>query len=168
MKNSVLVNSIRFIALVLVQVSIFNNINFLGYINPLPYVLFIIAFPFRANNSLTIFLAFVLGVTLDFFDNSGGVHATACLISAYIRPILLRFAFGISFEYQSLKLSVVPFNQRLIYISAFVIIHHLVLFSLEVFNLSSILYILQKTLFTSIFTIFLCVLFQILFSAKPK
>ncbi len=168
MKNSVLVNSIRFIVLVLIQVTIFNHINFSGYINPLPYVLFIIAFPFRANNSLTLVLAFILGLTLDFFDNSGGIHATACLISAYIRPVLLRFAFGISFEYQSLKLSGVPFNQRLLYISAFVIIHHLVLFSLEVFSLSGILYILQKTLFTGVFTILLCILFQILFSAKPK
>lgn len=168
MKNSVLINSVRFIIMVLIQVTIFNHINFLGYLNPLPYILFIIAFPFRANKSLTLFLAFFIGLTLDFFDNSGGIHATACLIAAYVRQVLLRFAFGISFEHQSLKLSRVPINQRLIYISVFVVIHHFVFFSLEIFNLSSILYILQKTLFTSIFTILLCLLFQILFSAKPK
>ena len=148
--------------------TLFNHINFLGYINPLPYVLFIIALPFNMNKFWALGLAFFLGLTLDIFGNSGGVHTAACLIAIYVRPVLLRFSFGISFEYQSLKLSGVPINQRLVYISILVVIHHLVFFLLETFNLSNILYTLQKTLFTGIFTIFLCILFQILFSAKQK
>ena len=120
MNNVLVVNSIRFIALVLIQVSIFNNLNFLGYINPLPYILFLLALPFNTDKSLALVWAFLLGLVLDLFGTSGGIHTTACLIATYLRPLLLRFSFGISFEYHALKLSDVPFNQRLTYVLLFI------------------------------------------------
>jgi rod shape-determining protein MreD len=167
-KNSVLVNSVRFIVLVLAQVFVFNNIDFMGYLNPYPYVLFILVFPFNANRSLYLCIAFLTGLTLDMFGNSGGMHAAACLTIAYFRPIALRLTFGVSYEYNAIKLPNVSFYERLVYISSLVFVHHLVLFSLEVFNISSILYILKKTLFTGIFTSILCLIFNILFSSRQQ
>ncbi|WP_299767106.1 rod shape-determining protein MreD [uncultured Dokdonia sp.] len=168
MKNSVLVNSVRFICLILAQVLIFNNIDFMGYINPYPYMLFILVFPFNANRSLYLFIAFLTGLTMDMFDNSGGIHAAACLVIAYFRPIALRLTFGVSYEYNAIKLPNVSFYERLVYISSLVFVHHLVLFSLEVFNISNIIYILKKTLFTGIFTSILCLMFNILFSSRRE
>lgn len=168
MKNSVSVNIARFIALMIVQIYIFNNVNLFGYINPYPYVLFLLVFPFTANRALYIFIAFLTGLTMDMFGNSGGVHAAACLFLAYLRPVALRFSFGVSYEYNAIKLSKVSFYERFIFISIMVLIHHLVLFLLEVFNISNILYTLNKTLVTSIFTIILCLTFNILFSSRNE
>lgn len=168
MKNSVLINSVRFISLVLAQVLIFNNIDFIGYINPYPYMLFILVFPFNANRSLYLILAFLTGLTIDMFGNSGGIHAAACLVVAYFRPIALRLTFGVSYEYNAIKLPNVSFYERLVYISSLVFVHHFVLFSLEVFNISNIIYILKKTLFTGIFTSILCLMFNILFSSRRE
>ncbi|AEE19634.1 MULTISPECIES: hypothetical protein [unclassified Dokdonia] len=168
MKNSVSVNIARFVALMIVQIYIFNNVNLFGYINPYPYVLFLLVFPFTANRALYIFIAFLTGLTMDMFGNSGGVHAAACLFLAYLRPVALRFSFGVSYEYNAIKLSKVSFYERFIFISIMVLIHHLVLFLLEVFNISNILYTLNKTLVTSIFTIILCLTFNILFSSRNE
>lgn len=168
MKNSFLTNSIRFIILLLAQIFVFNNIDFLGYINPYPYVLFILVFPFKANRSLYLFIAFLTGLTLDMFGNSGGIHAAACLFIAYFRPVALRLTFGVSYEYNAIKLPNVSLYERIVYISSLVFIHHFVLFSLEVFNTSNILYILKKTLFTGIFTSILCLIFNILFSSRKE
>lgn len=168
MKNNVLINSVRFICLILAQVLIFSNIDFMGYINPYPYMLFILVFPFNANRSLYLFIAFLTGLTMDMFDNSGGIHAAACLVIAYFRPIALRLTFGVSYEYNAIKLPNVSFYERLVYISSLVFVHHLVLFSLEVFNISNIIYILKKTLFTGIFTSILCLMFNILFSSRRE
>jgi hypothetical protein len=44
MNSTLLVNIFRFI-LLLLQIVIFNNMNFLGFIMPLPYLLFIILYP---------------------------------------------------------------------------------------------------------------------------
>ena len=114
MKNNVLKNIVRFIALMFVQIYLFNHVNFLGYINPYPYVLFLLVFPFTANRSLYIFIAFLTGLTMDMFGNSGGVHAAACLVLAYVRPVVLRFTYGVSYEYNAVKLSKGTFYERFV------------------------------------------------------
>ncbi|MFT5230282.1 MAG: rod shape-determining protein MreD [Candidatus Azotimanducaceae bacterium] len=156
MQNSeVFQNIIRFIGLALLQVLVLNHINFLGYINPYLYILFVMLFPFTGNKTLLIFLGFFLGLTIDIFSDTGGVHAAATVFIAYIRPAILKFSFGISYEYNVIKLNKVATNERLLYISAVVILHHLVLFLLETFNISHILLALKSTLFSSIFSIIL-------------
>ena len=154
--------------LLIAQIFIFNNLNVFGYINPLPYVLFLLVFPFTANRSLFILIAFLTGLTMDMFGNSGGIHAAACLVLAYVRPLVLRATYGVSYEYNSVKLSKGSFYERIVFISILVLVHHLVFFSLEVFNVSSILYILKKTLLTSVGTIIFCILFNILFSTSRE
>ncbi len=167
--NSIVSSNIaRFIVLILIQVIVLNNINFLGYINPYIYILFIILYPIKNNRLLFIFLSFLLGLTIDLFLDSGGVNAAACVSIAYIRPVILKFVFGIIYDHQTVKFNTIEFGQRITYFSIIVLIHHLILFSLEVFNTSQILLILKKTLFSSIFTIILCILITILFSRKNK
>ncbi len=168
MNNAITINIARFIILILLQVLVLNNINFLGYINPYIYILFIILYPIKNNRLLFIFLSFLLGLTVDLFLDSGGVHAAACVTIAYIRPVLLKFSFGTIYDHQTIKFSTTEFGQRLTYFSIIVFIHHLILFSLEIFNSSKIILILKKTLFSSIFTIILCLLITILFSRKNK
>ncbi|QHI36993.1 hypothetical protein IMCC3317_23640 [Kordia antarctica] len=161
-------NSLRFVVAVLAQVLICNHIDFLGYINPLVYIYFIFLFPFNVNRSLFLVLAFLLGLTIDMFSDSGGANAAACLVIAYIRPFVLRFAFGISYEHQSIKLANTAFGQRMVYIVILTVIHHFVLFSLEIFNISNIVLILENTLFFSIFTILIITLSISLFSRKKS
>ncbi len=166
MNNSITINSIRFIVLILVQVLILNNINFMGYINPYIYILFIILYPIKNNRSLFIFLSFLLGLTVDMFSDSGGVHAAACVTIAFIRPAALKFTFGAMYDHQTVKFATAEFISNLTYVSILTIIHHFVLFSLEVFNTSEIILILQKTLFSSIFTIILCIFTIIIFGKR--
>jgi len=168
MNRRIVIPLIQFVLLALAQIIVFNNINLLGYINPYPYILFLLLFPFNANRSLLLIVAFVSGLVMDVFGDSGGIHAAACLTLAYLRPVGLRIAFGVSYEYNAIRISNTTIYERFVYISFLVVIHHLFLFALEVFNISSILYVFQKTLFTSIFTILLCMLFTILFGNPKK
>ena len=104
MNNSIL-NSIRFLVFLSLQVLIFNNINLFGYLNPYPYVLFILLYPVNSNKSVLLLGSFALGILLDMFCNSGGIHTTASLILAFIRPTLFKFSFGLSYEYQTVKIA---------------------------------------------------------------
>ncbi|MDU8885747.1 rod shape-determining protein MreD [Yeosuana sp. MJ-SS3] len=168
MNSIVSINGVRFLVLVLVQILILNHINFLGYINPYLYILFVILYPIKNNRTLFIFLSFLIGLTIDLFSDSGGVHAAACVTIAYIRPVVLKFCFGMIYEHQAVKFSNVEFGAKTMYIAILTLIHHLILFSLEIFNLSKIILTLQKTLFSSVFTILLCVLITIIFSKNSK
>ena len=164
--KEIFINIVRFIVLLLVQVILLNHINFLGYVNPYLYILFIIVLPFTGNKSLLIILSFILGLCIDMFADSGGVHAAASVFIAYIRPLLLKFSFGVSYEYNMVKLNKVPLTERLTYISGMVVLHHIMLFSLEIFSFSHILLIVKSTLFSGIFSIILILCTLLLFSRK--
>lgn len=168
MNNVVATNIIRFIALLLVQVVICNNINFFGSINPYVYIIFIFLFPIRESRLVFLLISFLLGMLVDMFSDSGGVHAAAAVSLAYARPILLKTSFGTLYEHQTIKFSNTEIGSLITYVTFGTLLHHFILFSLEIFNISNILLILKKTLFSSIFTILVSVLIIILFSRKKK
>ena len=168
MNSVTLSNSIRFILLLLAQVIICNIINFFGFINPYIYILFIFLFPIRKNRMILLLTSFLLGLLIDIFSDSGGVHASAAVSLAYIRPILLKSSFGTLYEHQSVKFRNTEPGSLITYLILGTLPHHLILFSLEIFNISSILLILKKTLFSSIFTIILSLIIIILFSRNKK
>ena len=168
MNNALIGNISRFLALVLVQVLILNNINFYGYLNPYIYILFIAFYPVKSNRLLLIFISFLLGLSIDMFLDSGGMHAAASVFIAYARPVLLKSSFGAMYEHQSVRFSSIDMGQKITYLALLTLVHHLILFSLEFFSISKIILILQKTLFSSIFTILLSVIISIIFSKKAK
>jgi rod shape-determining protein MreD len=166
MNSAVLTNIFRFILLLAVQIIIFNNMNFLGYISPYPYLLFIILYPVNSNKSGLLAASFLLGLIMDLFSNSAGFHTTACVILAYYRPYLFKFAFGLSYEYQTIKLNDVLTPERFTFLLLSVVIHHIVLFALEAFKFTLILDILLRTVLSSIFTLIICII--IIYLTKPN
>ncbi len=166
MNSALLYNIARFILLLAAQVVVFNKINFLGYINPFPYILFIILYPVNNNKTGLLIASFLLGLMVDMFCNSGGVHATACLVLAFVRPYVFKFSFGLSYEYQTVKLNDVLTPQRFSFILLAVLIHHFILFLLEIFKVSFIFEILLKTLLSTVFTIIVCII--IIYLIKPN
>ena len=97
-----------------------------------------------------------------------GINAAASLVAAYFRPNILKFAFGVSYEFQTIKFYQTPFTQRLTYILLIVFIHHFVLFSFAYFNFTYILEILENTLISGIFTVLLVVISMILFRKRRR
>ncbi len=166
MNSALFVNIFRFLLLQAAQIIIFNNMNFLGYISPFPYILFIILYPVNSNKFGLLMASFFLGLIMDMFSNSGGIHTTACLVLAYYRPYLFRFSFGLSYEYQTVKLNDVLTPERFSFILLSVVIHHFVLFILEAFKVSFVLDVLIRTLLSTVFTIIICII--IIYLIKPN
>ncbi len=154
--------------LLLAQIAVFNNINLFGYLNPYPYIFFILLYPVNSSRSSLLFASFFLGLTLDFFTNSGGVHATACLILAYVRPAFFKFSFGLSYEYQTIKINERLSPERFTFILIAIITHHFILLLLEFFKFIFIVEILTRTILTTIFTLLVIILIIYLFKPNKK
>ena len=166
MNSALFVNIFRFLLLLAVQIIIFNNMNFFGYISPYPYILFIILYPVNGNKFGLLLASFFLGIIMDMFSNSGGIHTAACVILAYYRPYFFKFSIGLSYEYQTVKLNDVITPERFSFILLLVVIHHFILFLLEAFNISFIFDTLIRTLLSSVFTIIICII--IIYLIKPN
>lgn len=165
MSSAVLYNIARFVLLLLAQVVLFDAFNFSGYLKPFPYILFIILYPVNGNRYGLLLSSFLIGIIVDHFLNSGGVHATASIVLAYLRPSFFRFAFGVSYEYQTIKINERLTPERFSFILICVATHHLVLFLLEAFRVSLFFKVLAQTFSSTVFTLLLCLIIIHLF--KP-
>ena len=167
MNNLIFSNTVRFIVLVLLQVLICNQMNFLGSINPYIYILFILLYPINHRLSIIIF-SFCIGLIIDLFLDSGGAHAAASVTIAYIRPVFLKFSFGAAYEYQAIKFNDVDLLPRVVYFSFLIFIHHLILFLLVVFDNAKAELLTTWALSSGVFTLLLTLLLHTLFSRKEK
>lgn len=155
MNNTTILNTVRFIVLVFFQITVFNNIHFLGFITPYPYILFLLIYPLNSNRNVFLLLSFLMGLILDVFNNSGGVHTTACITLAFFRENLLKMSFGYSYEYHMMRITDKFSSELVTYFVVGVLIHHTALISLEVFNFQFITEIILRIIASSIFTILL-------------
>ncbi len=162
------INIVRFVLLVFFQVLVFNHLNFFGYINPMVYILFIYWYPIKENRSLFLLISFLLGLAVDLFSDTMAIHTAAVITIAYLRPSLMRFCFGVNYEFQSFKLSNSTKAQQITFIALLILIHHIVYFTLEIFSFSNLLIILKKIASTSAVTLLVCLLISSLVSTKKN
>ncbi|MBO0321463.1 rod shape-determining protein MreD [Muricauda sp. CAU 1633] len=168
MNNTVFLNTMRFVLLVLTQVLIFNNLHFMGYINPMVYVIFFYWYPIKGNRALFMVISFLLGFIIDIFSDTLALHSIASLTVAYARPVLMRFCFGVNYEFQNFSFKNTTKVQRLTFLGLLILIHQMVFFSLEILSISHFLLILKKVFTTGIVTLVLCTLFSSLFSPQSE
>lgn len=168
MSNGVFLNILRFVLLVLTQVLIFNTLNFLDSINPMVYVIFLYWYPIKGNRAVFLLTAFLLGLIVDIFSDTLALHAFATLTAAFIRPLIMRFCFGVNYEFQNFTFKNTTKVQRLTFLGLLVLAHHVIFFFLEILSFSHILLILKKIISTSLVTFFLCAMFSSLFSPKSE
>ncbi len=151
--NRVLYIPLLFCSLLFLQAFVFNNILFLGYINPFIYIAFVIFYPLKKERYLFLFLSFLLGLAIDFFADSGGINAFSLLFVAYIRLFLVRIIFKkTAQDYLLFNLQQEPFGKVFNYVITLIVIHHFILFSLANFSFQNFSSVLSNTLYSSIFT----------------
>ncbi len=167
--NKTVRNIFTFIVLVLLQVLVFNNISLFGYINPMPYVLWLLFFPLMKNKIPYLIGAFLLGLSVDFFSNSGGIQAMASVFIAYIRLSTLKILFRKrDVDFTSFTIRSMSTVKLVYYTAILVFIHHFIVFSLEFFDFSRIIMIIYYTFTTSLFTVFLCAIGISLFVKRTR
>ncbi len=165
MSTSLAQHIARFIGLILAQVLIFQQFRIDHFI-PFIYVIYVIIYPIKNNQTVFIFVAFLHGLCLDLFMTSGGIHAASCLSVAFIRPLLLRSVFGVSYDYQGIKLSNEAFDKVVWYSLFVVMVHHIVYFSLIAFSWSQWMWVLSTWFFSVIFSY--SIILVLLFLLKPS
>jgi rod shape-determining protein MreD len=147
-------NFVRFLILILVQVLLFNHIEPGRFIHVYVYVLFILLLPFETPGWLLLVSAFLLGFSLDLFMDTPGIHASASVFMAFLRPVVLRrFAPRDGYETGTLpRLPYYGLEWFIKYTVLLVAAHHLFLFTVDVFRFSEFHLVLVRTFFSTLLT----------------
>jgi rod shape-determining protein MreD len=161
-------NISNFIFLILIQVLILNHIEFSGFVNPYLYVLFILLLPFETPRWLQLISSFFLGLAIDMFMQTWGLHTFASVFIGYIRPYLLKIvAPRDGYEAGTLPgIKHFGFEWFMKYSVIIVLSHHLVLFYLEAFKFHQFFSTLLRALLSSVFTLILIMLSQFLIQKR--
>ncbi|MFL3661689.1 MAG: rod shape-determining protein MreD [Polaribacter sp.] len=159
--------ALLFLFVVLLQVLILNNVLFLGYVNPYLYIIFLFLFPLKKDRFRFLFIAFLLGLSIDLFSDSGGIHAFSTLTIAYFRLFFIKVFFSkYEVDYPFFNLSLEPFGKKFNYVATLTLIHHFILFSFANFSFHNFSQVLLNTLYSSVFTLLLYFPIVYIFSKK--
>lgn len=157
---------LRFLFLVLIQVLVLNEIAFHGFLNPYLYIAFILLFPPQASGIQLMLIGFGLGLSIDIFENSMGLHAAAGTFLGYLRPWLIRlFADRQEIKNENYSLQEMRRASFFIYLLVGIFAHHTVLFALENFSVKNLSSVFLRSLYSSGFTFVFIFLYYLL---KPK
>ncbi len=162
-------NLLWIIVLVVLQSFVFNNIGFQNVAYPFIYIIFLLRYPLNANRYGYLLWAFILGLGVDFFDNTLGIHSFSSVFIAFIRPLVVQiFKKKYLSEDEGYTLKDMAFWQILIYAFTLIFIHHLVIFCFDNLSFDNIRLLFLKTLYSSILsTVFVVILF-LLFNRKRE
>jgi hypothetical protein len=85
---------LRFVMIILLQGLIFHRIHLGGahfnYISILFYPILLMLLPMKTSKALLLIIGFVLGFLIDMFYDSPGIHMSAAVFLAFMRPVVLR------------------------------------------------------------------------------
>ena len=163
MIKNLITHPFQFVIFVLLQVLILNNIQLFGSVNPFLYILFILWLPIEMNKALVMGVAFILGLSVDVFSDTMGMHASACVFLAFARPFML----NILAPRDGYELNVAPTAVALgwfwflRYAAIGIFLHHFFLFFVEVFRFTEFFSTLGRILASSVFSLLVISLAQV-------
>lgn len=165
MISDILRHGLRFLVLVLVQGLVLKNMELGPFVNPFLYVLFIIQLPFELPAWIALIVCFITGISVDVFYNTMGMHAAVCTLIGFMRPALLRFMSPRD-GYESAMQPNMQMMGKLWFVSyagIIVLIHHFLLFMLEVFSFHDFFWTLLRIVASAVATLVFLLVTQLLF-----
>jgi len=168
MNNILTKNILRFAFLLFLQVLVINHIQISSMVAPYIYILAILMLPFNTPKWVLLVSAFVLGFFMDAFSGTMGLNVSATVLIAFVRPALLNLiSFGRDVNNDdSPNMKNLGVDWFISYALIMVLIHHSAIFFLEIFRLTELGTTLLRILYSSVATLILIVLSQLLFAFR--
>lgn len=144
----------RYIVVMILQVLLFDQLQLLGVCHPYIYILCLLMMPITLSHSADMIIGAVVGLIMDIFCNSLGVHTAACIFIMFIRPYLIGAIVNDKDRLnEQISLRSLGMEALLRYVVILVVIHHLIVFLLAAWNWAHIGFVLVETLVSSLVTI---------------
>jgi rod shape-determining protein MreD len=170
--SSLLKNIIRFALFILVQVYVLNKVPPVHqFVKPYIYFLFILWLPFNINRSGLMLLAFIFGLTFDYFNGTPGLHTAPCVLIAYLRGFLLKLLIPqettqLSFAEPSVKS--MGWGSYATYVIILTFVHIALLVFIEWMEFGDFLFFIGKVTATTALSLVLIFITEMLFPRKGK
>lgn len=161
-----LMNIIRFVVLLAVQLLIVDNVRLGNYVHPCIYILFVMMLPLDMPKMNVLLLGFIMGFAVDLFSGTFGLNAAATTFIAFMRPWVISLVNGgrnID-NISTPTISDVGAVWFIRYSMVLLVLHNVVLFFLETFSFrlvgDTLLRILLSVVVSEVFILLIVFLFN--------
>jgi hypothetical protein len=162
----------RALLLVAVQVYLLNKVPHLHrLVLPSLYFVFVLWLPFSMSRTGLLFTSFLLGLSVDYFSLTPGLHAAACVLIAYLRPYLITILMPRDtqeFQYPEPAVKAMQWAPYVVYILILSFVHHFYLTFLQWLSVGSFWSFLGKTLLGTLISFLLILTADLLFPRQQS
>lgn len=156
--------------LIMGQVMILKDLELFQVAFCLPYMMLILLLPFNFNRVAALVVAFLIGLFVDMFYDTPGIHAAACVLIAFIRPFWLDVTLSGSSSDNNTQLGLKSLGLQwfLTFALPLTFVHHFALFFIEAGGLSLFWLTIQKVFYSTLYSFLCMIIFQYIFSSNSR
>lgn len=154
---------VRYIIVMLLQVLLFDQLQLWGVCHPYIYILCLLMMPINLPNIVEMLVGALVGLVMDVFCNSLGVHMAACILIMFIRPYLIGSIVNDKDRLkEQMSLRAIGMEQLFRYVLTMVLIHHMTVFLLAAWSWQHMGFVLLETIVSGIITTVVIIGYNIL------
>ena len=144
----------RYIIVMLLQVLLFNQLQLVGVCHPYIYVMCLLMMPITLPHSVDMVIGAVIGLIMDIFCNSLGIHMAACITLMFLRPYVLGLIINDKERLnEQINQQTIGLGALLKYVAILNPIHHLMVFALGAWSWHHMGFVLLETVVSSVISI---------------
>jgi len=148
----------RYILVMLLQVLLFNQLQLWGACHPYIYVLCLLMLPITLSHNVDMLIGAIVGVVMDVFCNSLGVHMAACVLLMFVRPYLIGVIVSDKDRLnEQISSHTIGMEAMIKYVVILVLLHHLTVFTLAAWSWHHMPFVLLETAVSSLLTILIII-----------
>ena len=153
----------RYVVVMLLQVLLFDQLQLWGACHPYIYILCLLMLPITLPHSVDMLIGAVVGLVMDIFCNSLGIHTASCILLMFVRPYLLGVIVNDKDRLnEQIHLRTLGMEAFIKYVVILVFIHHLMVFSLAAWSWHHIVFVFLETVVSGVITCFIIIGYNIL------
>lgn len=162
----------RALLLVAVQVYLLNKVPHLHrLVVPSLYFVFVLWLPFSMSRPALLIAGFLLGLSVDYFMLTPGLHAAACVLIAYLRPYLVALLMPRDtqeYQYPEPSVRAMQWAPYAVYLLVLTFVHHFYLTFLQWLSVGSFWSFIGKTLLGTLISLLLILTVDLLFPRQQS
>lgn len=153
----------RYILVMILQVLLFDQLQLWGVCHPYIYIICLLMMPITLPHNAEMVIGAVVGLIMDVFCNSLGIHTASCILLMFIRPYLIGAVVNDKDRLnEQISLRSIGMEALIKYVAIMVVVHHLTVFMLAAWSWHHLGFVLLETVVSSAITILVIIAYNLL------
>jgi hypothetical protein len=140
----------QFILLVIIQLPLLYKFILFNTAIGFFYLGFLIFFPFRLSPIVQLTTGFLIGLMIDVFSNTPGMHASAAVFVMFVKDYWLVFVSEDPEEEINISIPTLGPVSSVLYALPLILVHHLIIFMVEYGRWEGVLSVLNRVFWSSL------------------